>query len=139
MLTRRMTTLDRKREHLATLAAIVRRMSLGALLLESWSCLTVAALLVVAHNPQSARFAWLALFLAITFWTLDAHFLRQKLLFRSLHERVQTLAEGEIDYTLDTSLVDREAYAWRSLFLQRRLVSFHGAVILAIVVVRGLA
>jgi hypothetical protein len=134
-----MAALDRKREHLATLQAIVRRMSLGALLLEGWSLLIVAALLVVAHDPLWARFAWLALFLAITFWALDAHLLRQKLLFRSLQERVQALPEAEIDYTLDTSAVDREAYAWRSLFLVRRLLLFHGGIILAIGVVRSLA
>ena len=134
-----MTTPDRKREHLATIAAIVRRMSLGALLLESWSLLMVAALLVVAHNQEWARFAWLALFLAITFWTFDAHLVRQKLLFRSLHERVQKLPEADIDYTLDTSLVDREAYAWRSVFLRPRLVLFHGAIVLGIGVVRSLA
>jgi hypothetical protein len=134
-----MTHLDRKREHLATIQAIVRRMGLGALLLESWSFLIVAALLVVAQNAEWARFAWLALFLALTFWTLDAHLLRQKLLFRRLYERVQALPEAEIDYTLDTSRVDREAYAWRSLFLGRRLVFFHGGVILAILVVLSLA
>jgi hypothetical protein len=136
---RRMTSLDRKREHLATIAAIVRRMSLGALLLEGWSLLLVTALLVVSHNPEWARFAWLALFLAIAFWTFDAHLVRQKLLFSSLHERVQALPEADIDCTLDTSLVDREAYAWRSIFLRPRLVLFHGAILLAIGVVRGLA
>jgi hypothetical protein len=52
---------------------------------------------------------------------------------------VQALPEAEIDYTLDTSVVDREAYAWRSVFLLRRLSLFHGGLILAIGVVRGLA
>jgi hypothetical protein len=134
-----MATLDRKREHLATIRAIARRMALGALLLEGWSLLSVAALLALAHNPEWARFAWLALFLAITFWLLDAHLLRQKLLYRSLYERLQTLPEAQIDYTLDTSRVDREAYAWRSLVFTRRLVLFHCGVILTIGVVRGLA
>jgi hypothetical protein len=134
-----MATPDRKREHLATLQAIVRRMALGAILLESWSFLIVAGLLGVAHDPQWARFAWLALFLAITFWMLDAHLWRQKLLFRSLLERVRAQPEAEIEYTLDTSPVDREAYAWRSVFFMRRLVLFHGGVILAIGVIRSLA
>ena len=134
-----MLTPDRKREHLATLRAIVRRMALGALLLESWSFLLVAALLAVADNPEWARFAWLALFMAITFWMLDAHLLRQKLLFQSLLERVAGLPEDQIEYTLDTSPVDREAYSWRSVFFMRRLVMFHGGVIASIAVIRGLA
>src|SRR6185295_905276 len=134
-----MATPDRKREHLATIQAIVRRMALGAVLLEGWSVLIVAGLLAVAHDPQSARFAWLALFLAITFWMLDAHLSRQKLLYRSLHERVHAQPESEIEYTLDTYPVDRETYAWRSEFFRRRLVLFHGGVILAIALIRGLA
>jgi hypothetical protein len=134
-----MATLDRKSEHLATIQAIVRRMALGAVLLEGWSFLIVAGLLAVAHDPEWARFAWLALFLAILFWMLDAYLSRQKLLFRSLHERVRAQPEAEIEYTLDTSPVDREAYAWRSVFFMRRLVLFHGGVILAIAVIRGLA
>jgi hypothetical protein len=134
-----MATPDQRREHLATIQAIARRMALGALLLEGWSFLVMGALLVLAHNPLWARFAWLALFMAITFWMLDAHLVRQKLLFRRLHERLQTLPEAEVDYTLDTSPVDREVYAWRSVFFMRRLVLIHGGVILTIGVVRGLA
>jgi hypothetical protein len=114
-------------------------MALGALLLEGWSVLTAAALLVAAHDQESGRFAWLALFMAIAFWMLDAHLSRQKLLFESLHERVAALPDAEIDYTLDTSRVDCEAYAWRSVFFMRRLVLFHACVILSIGVVRGLA
>jgi len=68
-----MPTLDRKHEHLATLRAIVRRMALGAVLLEGWSVLTAAALLVAAHDE--ARFAWLALFMAIAFWLLTSSLL----------------------------------------------------------------
>lgn len=129
---------DRKRAHLATIRAIVRRMAIGAVLIEGWSFLVVAALLTVAQDPQSARFGWLALFMAIVFWMLDAHLLRQELLFRRLHERVEALPEAEIEYTLDTSPVEREAHAWRSVFFMRRLVLFHGAVISAIGLVRWL-
>ena len=134
-----MLTPDRKREHLATIRAIVRRMTLGAFLLEGWSFLLVAALLAVADNPEWARFAWLALFMAIIFWMLDAHLLRQKLLFQSLHERVAALPDAEIDYTLDTSRVDCEAYSWRSAFFMPRLLVFHGGVITSIGVIRVLA
>jgi len=132
-----MQTPDRKNEYLATIRAIVRRMALGAVLLEGWSVLTAAALLVAAHDE--ARFAWLALFMAIAFWLLDAHLCRQKLLFGRLHERVQALPEAELSYTLDTSPVDREAYAWRSVFFMRRLLLLHGGVILGIGIIRGLA
>jgi len=53
-----MATLDRKQAHLAMIQTIVRRMALGALLLEGWSLLVVAALLTAAHDPQRSGANW---------------------------------------------------------------------------------
>jgi hypothetical protein len=127
---------DRKQAHLAMIRVIVRRMALGAALLKGWSFLIVAALLAVAANPARARFAWLGLFMAILFWAIDAHLLRQELLFTKLFERVRELPEAALDYSLDTSPVDDDDTAWRSVFFTQRLLRFHGAIIAGIGVFR---
>lgn len=119
----------KKRTHLATIRALVTRMSVGSLLLKVWSVLIVAALLAVTVNPAHARFAWLALFMAITFWMLDAYFLRQARLFRKIYDRIQNLTESEIDFLLDTSPVDSEGDAWRSILFSKTPTVFYGAVI----------
>jgi hypothetical protein len=128
--------LDRKQAHLAMIRVIIKRMALGALLLKTWSFLIVAALLAVAANPARARFAWLGLFMAILFWAIDAHLLRQELLFTKLFERVRELPEAVLDFSLDTSPVDGEETAWRSVFFAQRLLLFHGAIIAGIAVFR---
>lgn len=128
--------MDRKQAHLAMIRVIIRRMALGALLLKTWSFLIVAALLAVAANPARTRFAWLGLFMAILFWAIDAHLLRQEQLFRKLFERVREQPEATLDFSLDTSLVDGEETAWRSLFFAQRLLLFHGAIIAGIGVFR---
>jgi hypothetical protein len=115
---------------------IIRRMAVGAMLLKGWSFLVVAALLAVASSPARARFAWLGLFMAIAFWALDAHLLRQELLFQKLHERVRELPEASIDFAMDTAPVDSEELAWRSVFFAQRLLLFHGAIIAGIVIFR---
>jgi hypothetical protein len=127
---------DKKGAHLAMIRVIIRRMALGALLLKGWSFLIVAALLAVAANPVRARFAWLGLFMAITFWVIDAHLLRQEVLFQRLYERVRELPEARLDFSLDTAPVDGEDAAWRSVFFAQRLLLFHGAIVAGIAVFR---
>jgi uncharacterized membrane protein len=120
--------MDKKRAHLLLIQAIINRMSVGSFVLKGWSVLVVAALLAVAANA-SPRFAWLALFMAIAFWLLDAHFLRQVQLFRRLQERVRKLAETDLDFSLDTTPVDTETAAWSSVVFSRNPALFHGTVV----------
>lgn len=120
---------DRKRHHLTTLRAIGRRMLVGSALVRLWAVLVVAALLAVAANPVWIRFEWLALFMAIVFWGIDAHLARQRILFERTRERVRQMADADIEYTLDTSAVDGEAAAWSSMFLSPNLAAFYGTII----------
>jgi uncharacterized membrane protein len=111
-------------------------MSVGSFLLKVWAIATVAALLAVATDPEHARFAWLALFMALAFWMLDAHFSRQRRLFRKTHERVRSQSESEVDFNMDTAPVDSEAASWGSVLFSRELGAFYGVVVVLIAIVR---
>jgi hypothetical protein len=128
--------LDKKHAHLQMIRSIVNRMLLASFVLKLWSIATVAALLAVATNPAYTRYAWLALFMALTFWMLDAHFSRQRRLFRKTYERVQALDESQVDFNMDTAPVDSEATAWGSLLFSKALAAFYGTVVALIVFVR---
>jgi hypothetical protein len=127
---------NKKRTHLAMIRKIINRMVAGSFLLKAWSVAIVAALLAVATNVEHARFAWLALFMAIAFWVLDAHFVRQLGLFRRTYERVQALPESEVDFSMDTAVVDSEATSFGSALLSRSLGAFYGTVLALIGVAR---
>jgi hypothetical protein len=131
--------MKRKQAHLTVIQAIINRMSIGSVLLRAWSVLIVAGLLAVAADPMHARFAWLAVFMAIAFWMLDAHFLRQTRLFRKTYVRVQSQPESAVDFLLDTTPVDSEADAWRSVLLSKMPGAFYGAVIGSIAAIRWLS
>lgn len=73
---------------MALVGEIVQRMSLASLLVRGWTVLIVAALLAVASLDEHARFAWLALFMALCFWLLDAYCVRQKWLFIKMRARI---------------------------------------------------
>jgi len=129
---------DKKRTHLAMIRKIINRMVAGSFLLKAWAIAIVSALLAVATNVEHARFAWLALFMAIAFWVLDAHFSRQLGLFRRIYERVQGLPESEVDFSMDTAPVDGEATSFGSALFSRSLGAFYGIVLGSIGVARWL-
>lgn len=120
---------DKKRTHLAMIRKLINRMLAGSFLLKAWAVAIVSALLAVATNAEHARFAWLALFMAIAFWVLDAHFVRQLGLFRRTYERVKSQPESEIDFSLDTAVVDSDATSFGSALFSRSLGAFYGAVL----------
>src|SRR4051794_9445728 len=104
-----------KETHLAIIRAVVNRMSRGSVVLRAWSVLIVGALVALTTDPVHARFAWLAIFMAICFWMLDAHVLRQARLYRKVHDRVRNTPESEVEFLLDTSAVDTERDAFRTV------------------------
>jgi hypothetical protein len=128
--------LDKKRTHLGTIRKIINRMVAGSFLLKAWAIAIVSALLAVATNVAYARFAWLALFMAIAFWVLDAHFVRQLGLFRRMYERVQNMPESEVDFSMDTAVVDGDATSFGSALFSRSLGAFYGTVLTLIAVAR---
>lgn len=118
---------------------VVVRMTWGSRLVKLWSALLATALMVVATEPGLARFAWLALFMAIAFWVLDAHYLRQRRLFVATRRRVEEMPEAQVDYSMDTTVVDDEESAWGSVLLSPPAWMFHVGVIGGIAVLRAMA
>ena len=127
---------DKKRAYLRTIRSIANRMRVGSALIRLWSITVVAALVAVATNPAQARFAWLALAMALGFWMLDAHFSRQGQLFRRTYERVLSQPESELDFDEGTAAVDTDEVSFSSVFLSRALAAFYGTIVALIVLVR---
>ena len=126
--------MSRKDDRVALICSVIRRFSLGSWMLRGWSVLVVGALLAISTQRVHARFAWLSLFIAISFWILDAYLLQQATLFRRLGERVQTLSDEEVlmDSPLDTTSVVEPSDAFGTVFFSTILVIFYGLLTSAI-------
>jgi len=96
----------------------------------------VAGLLALAADPIYARWAWLALFIALGFWMFDASLLRQRRLYQRAYERARLASDAQIDFSLDTSALESEALAWSSLMFSRRLTLFYAGIIVSIAFAR---
>jgi len=127
--------MDNKRAHLQMIQAIVDRMSVNSFLLKGWSVVLVSALFALAAGGSQKLFVYLAYFPAIAFWMLDGYYLRQERLFRKLYDRVRSLDEPDVDFSMDTSIVRGEVSEWSGVAVSKTLAIFHGAVIGAIIVV----
>lgn len=115
--------------------AVVNRMSVNSFLLKGWSVVLISALFALAAGDSEALFVYIAYFPAIAFWMLDAYFLRQERLFRKLYDRVRHLAETDVDFSMDTSVVDGDVAAWSAVVFSKTLLLFHGTVFGSIVIV----
>ena len=126
--------MSRKDDRVALICSVIRRFSLGSLMLRGWSVLVVGALLAISTQRVHARFAWLSLFIAIAFWILDAYLLQQATLFRRLGQRVQNLTDEEVllDSPLDTTSVVEPSDAFGTVFFSTILVIFYGLLTSAI-------
>jgi len=131
--------MDEKLKHLEFLQNGITRMASNSFLLKGWTVLLVSALFALLAESSRIQFVYLAYFPSVAFWILDGYFLRQERLFRKLYDRVRTLPNSEIDFSMDTTSVASQAHSWFRTLFSKTLVIFHGTVILTISVILLLA
>jgi hypothetical protein len=115
--------------------AIINRMSVNSFLLKGWSIVLVSALFALAAGNSQRLFVYLAYFPAVAFWILDGYYLWQERLFRKLYDRVRTIAESDVDFSMDTSPVRTDDSGWFAVVFSKTLLIFHGTVFGSILIV----
>ena len=131
--------MDKKIKHLELIQGVVNRLSTNSFLLKGWSVVLVSALFALSAGDSNAAFVFLAYIPASVFWGLDGYFLCEEKKFRKLYDRVRQLEEAEIDFSMDTTGVEDQAGTWWDATVSKTLVSFHGVLIGAIIVVMLIA
>lgn len=114
---------------------VISRMAHCSFLIKGWSVTLVTALFALAAAGTNQKFILLAYFPAFAFWSLDAYFLRQERLFRKLFDRVRTLPEEEVEYSLDASTEEAEVPRKALVAFSSTLLTFHGTIAGTIVLV----
>ncbi|HEV8539048.1 MAG TPA: hypothetical protein VGR15_09050 [Bacteroidota bacterium] len=131
--------MENKRAHLQMIQAVINRVAGHSFLIKGWTITLAAAFFAVAQKESNPGFMYLAYFPVLVFWALDGYYLWQERQLGKLFDRVRTLKETEIDFSMDTSGVESKAGSiWMAMFSQT-LLDFHGAVVLAIVLVMKLS
>ncbi len=131
--------MDKKQAHLQMIQGVINRLSQNSFLLKGWSVVLISAMFALSAANRKIYFIYLAYFPALAFWALDGYFLWQERLFRKLYDYVRQMKEEEIDFSMDTSAVKAQIEPWRDVIFSMTLLSFHGTVFGAVVIIMLMA
>jgi len=80
-----------------------------------------------------------ALFPSLTFWGLDAFYLRQERLFRKLYDELRKLSDEKYEkadpFSMSTKKHSREVASWFRTLWAPTILGLHGVVVAAVIVV----
>ena len=148
--------MNNKIKHLEFIQGVINRLASDSFRMKGWCVVLVAtlfillalfvlvavplaqvdrasALLVLLARANRIEFIAAALIPVIAFWGLDGYFLWQERLYRALYDHVRTLAEAEIDFSMDISAFKTgRPRTWPSAAFSRTLLCFYGALALAV-------
>jgi hypothetical protein len=125
-------------KHLEFIQNIINRMSNNSFLLKGWNVTVSSAILALTISNPDPLFAVVALFSSLSFWGLDAYYLRQERLFRSLYDDIRVSATAKKirkveAFSLDTDKYDSQVPSWFRTLWSRSIFWLHGVVIAVIV------
>ncbi len=123
-------------KHLEFILDVVERHARNSFVLKGWSVTLVAALFLLAVRGAEPALAMAAgLLPSLTFWALDAYYLRQERMYRSLYNHVRKETPNSEDrFSLNARPFASEVHGWFRTLFATPVFWFHAAV-LAIVIV----
>ena len=125
--------MDNKIKHLKFIQGVINRLASDSFRMKGWCVVLVAALFILLAREGRIEFIAVALVPVIAFWGLDGYFLWQERLYRALYDHVRTLAEDQIDFSLNVSPFGTgRPRTWPGAIFSRTLFVFYGALALAI-------
>ena len=107
-------------------------MAANSFILKGWSVTLISALAVLSQKDSNSKFWVIALFPAITFWGLDAYFLRQERLFRHMYNSVRKKREYEIDFDLNPKSFENKQDTWLNCVFSKALFFFYLAILVSV-------
>ena len=98
--------MDKKMKHLELIQGIINRMASNSFMLKGWAVSLVSGIFVLASKDTDKLYFLVAYIPVTVFWFLDAYYLFQERLYRSLYEKVQNTDENSIDFSLKATTVE---------------------------------
>ena len=127
--------MENKIKHLEMIQNIVNRMASGSTFLKGWTVILVAAVLGFVLKNSQSTYVWLAVIPTLFFWGLDSIYLRQEKLFRALYNKVRILKEEDIDFSMDTSDMEKDVKSWFRICFSKTIFPFYMPILVVIVAV----
>lgn len=92
--------MEQKMKNLELIQGVINRMANNSFLLKGWVVTLVVGILALASKDTDKQYFWIAYIPILMFWFLDAYYLQQERLYRSLYEKVRKTKNKDIDFSL---------------------------------------
>ena len=92
--------MDKKLKHLELVQGVINRMANNSFMLKGWAVTLVAGIFALAGKDTDKLYFLVAYIPVLVFWGLDAYYLLQERLYRSLYDKVRQTDEDKIDFSL---------------------------------------
>lgn len=98
--------LESKIRHLEMIQGVINRMAGNSFALKGWAVTLVSGIFVLAGKETDKLYFLVAYIPVVVFWWLDAYYLLQERLYRSLYEKVRKTDEKDIDFSLKAAATE---------------------------------
>jgi len=121
--------MDNKIKHLEFIQSIINRMAGNSFIMKGWAITLVAALFALSSKDANKNYIVIAFLPVIIFWILDGYFLSRERAFRCLYDKVRTLDEKEIDFSLDISHLKGRKNNWFLSIFSHTVLFFYASLV----------
>lgn len=91
---------NKKIKHLEMIQDIIKRMASNSFMLKGWAVTLVAGIFALSAKDADKLYFLIAYIPILVFWGLDSYHLLQERLYRALYDKVRTLDENDIDFSM---------------------------------------
>ena len=119
--------MENKHKHLDYIQGVINRMAENSFALKGWAVTLISGIFVLAGKDTDKMYFLVAYIPIIVFWGLDAFYLLQERLYRSLYNKVRNMKENEIDFSMNTCLDEfkTDKNTWCNCMLSKTEVWFY--------------
>ena len=125
--------MEAKLKHLEFIQDTIKRMAGNSFLLRGWSITLVIGIFTLASQTYKPIYFWIALFITIIFWALDAYYLFQERKFRCLYDEVRMKNSTDIDFSMALRKNHCEKCRWSSAVRSPVFLIFYGVMTLILI------
>lgn len=92
-----------KHKYLDLVQGVINRMASNSFALKGWAVTLVAGIFALASKESDKCYFLIAYIPIIVFWGLDAYYLWQERLYRSLYNKIRKIEDKKIDFDMNAN------------------------------------
>ncbi len=116
---------EKKLKHLEFIQNTIIRMNSNSFMIKGWTITLVAALFALAAKDANINYVLISYIVIPIFWGLDGYFLAQERQYRGLYDKVRTINNEGIDFSMDASSYAAGKATWLCSVFSITLIPFY--------------